>query len=459
MSITIEVTPAGELVVEQVAPVVEVSVPTRPAIQVSAVGAPGRQGEPGEQGDPGPPGADSTVPGPPGADYDPAEADLRYVNLTGDTMTGALVLQSGAVSLPLSTTFDGQAHLGDVTAAGTVKRVVIPYHGQGGGYGVKGVEILNVEGASLVLHALGNGVLYLTKQDGSAGGLTIEAIRSPYDNSRLANTNGGVWSLADSGGGAGVSLGVAALPTAGIKLEVGGAGKFSGAVLLPGDPTQPLHAATKQYVDGKAPTLPPETDAKGNTSYGASALVNGANMTESNAFGQMALAAATAGNGTAVGTGALGSVASAYESTAVGNYAGYTATGTSLTLLGHGAGYYPVGLGAASQVTLVGVFACSTAPGAGIKGAALGHSTKVNNYATALGSSAEARGANSTAVGYGAIATLANQIMLGTATERVDVPGTLHVKDQPINPWVSITQAAYDALPVKDPNTLYVVAG
>jgi hypothetical protein len=27
------------------------------------------------------------------------------------------------------------------------------------------------------------------------------------------------------------------------------------------------------------------------------------------------------------------------------------------------------------------------------------------------------------------------------------------------NPWVSLTQAEYDALPVKDPATLYVIVG
>jgi len=170
-----------------------------------------------------------------------------------------------------------------------------------------------------------------------------------------------------------------------------------------------------------------------------------------------ALAAVTSGNGTAVGVSALGAVPSAYESTAVGTQAGMNATGVGLTLIGHGAGYYPVGTGAASCFTGVGAFACPTVPGAGNYAAAVGYQAAVNDYATAVGSKAEARGIRSTAIGYSAIATLDNQIMLGTATEKVEVPGSLAVKGQPINPWVPVTQAEYDALATKDPNTLYVV--
>lgn len=46
------------------------------------------------------------------------------------------------------------------------------------------------------------------------------------------------------------------------------------------------------------------------------------------------------------------------------------------------------------------------------------------NQTTLLGTSTTASGANSTAVGYGANATLGNQIMLGTSTEFVECPGT-----------------------------------
>jgi hypothetical protein len=89
--------------------------PTGPAGADSTV--PGPTGPQGATGPTGPPGADSTVPGPPGAtgpqgpqgnpgaDYDPAAADLRYVNLTGDTMTGAIdvhVPGSGSIQLDVA---------------------------------------------------------------------------------------------------------------------------------------------------------------------------------------------------------------------------------------------------------------------------------------------------------------------------------------------------------------------
>jgi hypothetical protein len=36
---------------------------------------------------------------------------------------------------------------------------------------------------------------------------------------------------------------------------------------------------------------------------------------------------------------------------------------------------------------------------------------------------------------------------------------SMSVRGQPVNPWVEVTQAAYDALATKDPQTLYVVVG
>jgi len=66
----------------------------------------GPQGAQGEQGDPGPPGptgAASTVPGPagppgPAGELTQADADLRYVNVTGDAMTGPLSVKGAGQS-------------------------------------------------------------------------------------------------------------------------------------------------------------------------------------------------------------------------------------------------------------------------------------------------------------------------------------------------------------------------
>ena len=232
---------------------------------------------------------------------------------------------------------------------------------------------------------------------------------------------------------------------------------MGGPLALSADPTAALHAATKQYVDGKAPVLPPESDAQKNTNYGINAMPTPGAAFESVAIGQHAMRQVTSGQGTAVGYLALGAVTNATESTAVGGQAGLLATGTALTLLGHGTGYYPVDLGASNQATLIGAYACSYTPGGGTQATALGFQSRAAIAGTALGALSQARGLYSTAVGHGAIATLDNQIMLGTAAQAVEVPGSLTVKGQPINPWVSLTQAAYDALPVKSPTTLYVI--
>jgi hypothetical protein len=37
--------------------------------------------------------------------------------------------------------------------------------------------------------------------------------------------------------------------------------------------------------------------------------------------------------------------------------------------------------------------------------------------------------------------------------------GNIYSKGTALNPWVQMTQAAYDALAVKNPNTLYVIIG
>lgn len=76
-------------------------------VQIVDVGRITIQGEPGPAGPTGPPGAPGTpgAAGPPGAPYDPAQADLRYVNLDGDTMSGELTLPRVKFPTPSSQAF------------------------------------------------------------------------------------------------------------------------------------------------------------------------------------------------------------------------------------------------------------------------------------------------------------------------------------------------------------------
>lgn len=116
--------------------------------------------------------------------------------------------------------------------------------------------------------------------------------------------------------------------------------------------------------------------------------------------------------------------------------------------------------GVFSAATVVG---CRAGTATVVGGIAVGYAARVDGaYGVAIGHSTQAQGAGSVALGVSsagvaAVAPNTDQIMLGTPTHSVAVPGTLAVKGQPINPWVPLTQAAYDALATKDPSTLYVI--
>ena len=258
-------------------------------------------------------------------------------------------------------------------------------------------------------------------------------------------------------------------------------------VYVNNDPVAALEVATKQYVDGKAPS--PESDASKNTSFGldAQSTLSGSDNTAVGHSAQKAIGAGTsnvaigvetqmAGTGTAnvaVGPRAQRSMAGGQHNVGVGFQAGYytstgvrnTGVGSSAlqgittgsfnvavgntvmlnagianhcTAIGNGALYTPKGTTAAattsaSYQTAVGTNSGAYSAGTGDGLVALGSHAVAHTGAVAVGVNTEARGVRSTAIGYGAIATLDNQIMLGTATERVDVPGTLYVKGVAVN--------------------------
>lgn len=49
--------------------------------------------------------------------------------------------------------------------------------------------------------------------------------------------------------------------------------------------------------------------------------------------------------------------------------------------------------------------------------------------------------------------------VISSSSSVVEVPGPGMGPPGPPGQWMQMTQAAYDALPVKDPNTLYVIIG
>ena len=139
---------------------------------------------------------------------------------------------------------------------------------------------------------------------------------------------------------------------------------------------------------------------------------------------------------------ALGDRAGYYNSTGsnntfLGNQSGLAVTtGASNTLVGYLSGYNH--LSTQGQHVNVGMMSGPFSAATGNFATSLGYGAKSHTTATAVGGLSEARGVNSTAIGYGAIATLNNQIMLGGASDRV------YVNNSPINPLEVATKSYVD---------------
>jgi hypothetical protein len=151
------------------------------------------------------------------------------------------------------------------------------------------------------------------------------------------------------------------------------------------------------------------------------------------------LSATPGSNSIAIGSSC---VSPGSNSIAIGNQAS-----TNVGILGNAiaigfqttAGYKSIGVGISSQSTGNLTVAVGGGTTASTYGVALGYGAKAGiratasgyqaqatgNYATALGQSATTGSyANSTAIGYAATCTAANQVMLGTAAETVWMPGS-----------------------------------
>jgi len=202
--------------------------PTGPT---GATGAQGPKGDTGATGPQGPKG-DTGEQGPAGTSgLDQATADARYINVTGDTMTGALTLQNGTQSLPISVDGTGKVLIGDGAGTNTSKRVTVPISGQNAGYANGGLELRNTwSGAAVALHAISAGQLYATKADGSAGGLTAGAIGNPNDGTTL-NATYQAWYLSDTPTAGNQKFGIGKVPTVAldVKGQVAATGQISTA--------------------------------------------------------------------------------------------------------------------------------------------------------------------------------------------------------------------------------------
>jgi hypothetical protein len=136
-----------------------------------------------------------------------------------------------------------------------------------------------------------------------------------------------------------------------------------------------------------------------NSAFGTNALLSNTNGAENSAFGASALYT----NLTSYGNSAFGSAALRYSTSAgncaFGNYALYnTTTGNGNTGFGKSSGFNNT---TAANNTFIGA------------------STNI--------SPTTATWTNSTALGYGALITASNQIMLGRSSENVNIPGTLRI--------------------------------
>lgn len=154
----------------------------------------------------------------------------------------------------------------------------------------------------------------------------------------------------------------------------------------------------------------------------------------------------TVSGGTRLGSGA-GAVMAGANSTCVGFNAGSTLTGSASTLIGsYAGGFLTTGTGN----TVVGYGAAGNAgPAVGqtVVGYLANNSGATANYATALGFSTVASAAGSVALGTdstgaGASTAVGNEIKLGTANHKVNIPGTLTIAGVTITPSAPPTGTA-----------------
>lgn len=95
--------------------------------------------------------------------------------------------------------------------------------------------------------------------------------------------------------------------------------------------------------------------------------------------------------------------------------------------------------------------------GAAPGGTAVGcRSSVTGQYGIAVGYGSVA-GTDAVAIGHG-VSAPNNAVAIGPFFQ-VSVSGQVSSAGKALNPWVQMTQAAYDALGTKDPNTLYVIVG
>jgi hypothetical protein len=218
----------------------------------------------------------------------------------------------------------------------------------------------------------------------------------------LSNTTGGTTDASSN-----TAVGIHALElntTASYNTAVGGAALYN-------------NSTGQNNVAVGSTALEGNTTASNNTGVGSAVLLHNATGAANTALGSQVMSAAgfSGSNNTGVGFQALASCSTGSLNVVVGNSAGQIlTTGSYNTLVGVSAGWAGYGLGSTvtgSNNTFIG------------EGAGPGDSSDPS-HCTAIGSQASCIGNGSVAIGRdsggnGAAATVANQIMLGTANHTV----------------------------------------
>jgi hypothetical protein len=216
------------------------------------------------------------------------------------------------------------------------------------------------------------------------------------------------------------------------------AGTITGAKIALGTITGDLLASTLTTSGTIAST---NSTASTNTSTGALVVSGGAGIVgnvfiggniimtnvnnNSTRFGYLALNANVGSNNTGFGASAL-TANSGNNNTAIGTSAIALNTGSDNTSVGYNSISFS---GSGVQNTAVGSFALYKVTGSGNSGFGIssGLSITTGQYNTCIGGYADATlisATYSTAIGFNSRITASNQIVLGTATEFVSIPGT-----------------------------------